>query len=102
MGSKPVAGLAGERTEGLHNGTENGSFRVNAAACLAGLREWVLHQLQLSPKGLTDKAAQQECGVRRALSTRPNWLHRFKSVLVSLYRALSEHTVGHKLREKKK
>lgn len=60
MGSKPGAGLAGQKTEELHNGTENGSIWVNAAACLASLREWVLHQLQLSPKGLTDRVAQQE------------------------------------------
>ncbi|KAJ7995582.1 hypothetical protein DPEC_G00246080 [Dallia pectoralis] len=63
-------------TEGRDKGTESGSGRVNVAACLAVPVEWVLHQLQLGPKGLMDKTAQQGSRVRRPLSTRANWPQR--------------------------
>ena len=48
--------------------TENGSCRVNVAVCLAPPEERMLHQLQLRPKGLMDKAAQRGSRVRRPLS----------------------------------
>lgn len=63
-------------TEGLDKGTESGSGRVNVAVCLAVPKEWVLHQLQLGPKGLMDETSQQGSGVRRPLSTRANWPQR--------------------------
>lgn len=53
--------------------TESWSYRVNVAVCLAALEERTLHQLQLRPKRLMGKTAQQESRVRRPLSARANW-----------------------------
>lgn len=53
--------------------TESRSCRVNVAVCLAALEERTLHQLQLRPKRLMGKTAQQESRVRRPLSARANW-----------------------------
>lgn len=53
--------------------TESWSCRVNVAVCLAALEERALHQLQLRPKRLMGKTAQQESEVRRPLSARANW-----------------------------
>lgn len=60
-------------SEDSHKETESGSRRVNAAVCLAAPQERMLHQLQLRPEGLMDKATQQGSRVRRPLCTRANW-----------------------------
>lgn len=53
--------------------TESRSCGVNVAVCLAALEERTLHQLQLRPKRLMGKTAQQESEVRRPHSARANW-----------------------------
>lgn len=78
VGAARVEDARGQReeragAEGKDKETESGNCRVNVAVCLAVLKERLLHQLQLRPKGLMDRTTQQGSRVRRPLSARANW-----------------------------